>query len=150
MKMTNRDSKGRMVSRPLKVRLKEQLDKIDRTQKCWMWKGACGGRGYPVIRDSDNRQTRVSHIMIKEARPSDKHVCCHKCDTPKCVRPSHLFWGTCKENMQDASKKGRMNKPTGEHLEKIRKAAKALWKDPIWRAQKLKSLTPYGFTKFPN
>jgi len=32
---------------------------------------------------------------------------CHHCDNPKCVRPSHLFIGTRKDNMQDCIKKGR-------------------------------------------
>lgn len=31
----------------------------------------------------------------------------HHCDTPRCVRPDHLFLGTMQENTQDMLTKGR-------------------------------------------
>ena len=31
----------------------------------------------------------------------------HSCDTPACVRPSHLWQGTQKDNIQDSISKGR-------------------------------------------
>ncbi len=34
----------------------------------------------------------------------------HKCDNPPCYEITHLFLGTNKDNMEDAAKKGRMNK----------------------------------------
>jgi hypothetical protein len=39
---------------------------------------------------------------------------CHKCDNPKCCNPSHLFLGTQADNMQDASGKMRLKKPTAK------------------------------------
>ena len=38
----------------------------------------------------------------------------HSCDNRRCILPIHLSVGTCKDNSQDASKKGRMIGPRGE------------------------------------
>jgi hypothetical protein len=42
---------------------------------------------------------------------------CHHCDTRACIRPSHLFLGTQKDNIQDAVSKNRMARGTrhGSH-----------------------------------
>ncbi len=37
----------------------------------------------------------------------DGKVVMHLCDNPRCIEPTHLQLGTQKDNMQDASKKGR-------------------------------------------
>lgn len=44
--------------------------------------------------------------------PPWMHIC-HKCDTPACVNPEHLFLWTPKENAQDKVKKWRAR--TGDH-----------------------------------
>jgi hypothetical protein len=35
----------------------------------------------------------------------------HKCNNPPCCRPSHIYAGTQLDNMQQASRDGRMVKP---------------------------------------
>ena len=65
---------------------------------------------------------------------------CHHCDNRSCVRTSHMFPGTRKENMRDAKEKGRttqgekdgMHKLTQEQVSEIRK----LWASgKFWNAE---------------
>lgn len=80
---------------------------------CWEWQKGCDEFGYGHFRDFSNKKQqnthRISYKTFKGEIPKGKFVC-HQCDNPKCVNPSHLWIGSCKENMQDASNKGRTHK----------------------------------------
>lgn len=80
---------------------------------CWLWTGGKGGNGYGYLAVDGKTVSahRVSYEMHNGPIPDDDSyhgMCvCHKCDTPLCVRPDHLFLGTIKDNADDMLAKGR-------------------------------------------
>lgn len=79
--------------------------------ECWAWSGASNGIGYGVL-TFHGVQRLATHLSLEtdgRPRPSIEHVACHSCDNPPCTNPRHLWWGTEKQNMQDASEKGRLS-----------------------------------------
>jgi hypothetical protein len=64
------------------------------------------GYGNISIRDVNFRVTRVVWEHLHGPIEARMFVC-HKCDTPACVNPDHLFLGTVQDNARDMVKKGR-------------------------------------------
>ena len=75
---------------------------------CWLWNGAVLMAGYGVASDGKKCVTahRLSYKSFVGEIPKGM-IIAHKCDTPSCVNPDHLWLATHKQNSSDMVKKGR-------------------------------------------
>lgn len=92
--------------------------KVDRSggpDACWPWRGAKNSRGrwgYGVFYVGQKRLVVAHRVALEWSSgppPSAEHDACHHCDNPPCCNPEHLFWGTPKDNTEDARSKGRLS-----------------------------------------
>lgn len=77
---------------------------------CWLWMDEPHRYGRIRIKgDKYEAAHRFSYRRFVGEIPSGMYVC-HKCDTPGCVNPDHLYVGTHEDNTRDAKERGRVKK----------------------------------------
>lgn len=87
--------------------------------RCWVWTGAVLKGKLAYGRLTYDSQTfsahRVFWVLASERRIPKGKLVLHSCDNPSCVRFSHLFLGTHKDNMVDMINKGRAKGNTNSY-----------------------------------
>lgn len=107
------------MSRDIEIRFWEKVNEAGPMMRpdldpCWIWTGhIVGGYGRFKVGKKTLCAHRVSWTLIF-GDPKELFVL-HHCDNPSCVRPSHLFLGTKKDNAQDALSKNRLYITYGEN-----------------------------------
>lgn len=101
------------------VPIKEKLEAYsipEPNSGCCLWLASISERGYGRIYDDgkNKRAHRVSYEEYIGPIPEGLLVL-HRCDTPACINPGHLFLGTHQDNMDDMVKKERQAKISGEN-----------------------------------
>lgn len=87
------------------------LSRIDRSggpDACWPWTGGATPQGYGRInlQGSVFLASRVAWYLATGVDPRPLDVL-HRCDSPPCLNPAHLFTGTRADNCNDMWEKGR-------------------------------------------
>ena len=92
--------------RPLLIRFTEKY--VVDNSGCWLWTGAKTGNGYGVIWINGEYVAahRASYAIHIHSIGNGGQVC-HKCDTPLCVNPDHLYLGSHQDNMNDRNRRHR-------------------------------------------
>ena len=99
---------------------------------CWLWIGTTVGGYGQFLADGQAQLAHRYSLSKKLGRPiSEGMFACHKCDTPMCVNPDHLYEGTRLDNAADAVARGQQpsgrrhhaNKLTEEQVVEIRDSA---------------------------
>lgn len=71
------------------------------SKDCWLWVGSQDKDGYGVIviKGRQIPAHKVSYFVFNGIWP--ERYALHKCNTPRCVNPKHIYDGTWSNNMQD-------------------------------------------------
>lgn len=94
--------------------LERKLSKVELIpfSGCWIWLGAVDKDGYGVIRGArhgvgwTDKAHRLSFAYRVAPIPPGAHVL-HRCDTPACINPDHLYLGDPAQNGADKKTRGR-------------------------------------------
>lgn len=98
-----------------------KVDTAERPGGCWLWIGSTDKAGYGHLNLGDLPRLAHRAVLILDGRPIPKGaVVCHRCDVPRCVRPSHLFVGTMADNQSDMARKGRAARGTRHPAARLR------------------------------
>ncbi|WP_187192258.1 HNH endonuclease [Cupriavidus metallidurans] len=82
---------------------------------CWLWQGGLNRDGYGLFSISRGKAERAHRTAYRlhNGKDAQNHVL-HRCDTPGCCNPAHLWDGTNLENIADKVAKGRQYRAFGE------------------------------------
>lgn len=81
--------------------------KVDKSGDCWLWTDHPNLKGYGdfAFRGKLWRAHRVSYALEHGYLPPHVLVC-HRCDVRRCVRPSHIYAGSYRDNARDRDDHG--------------------------------------------
>lgn len=101
-----------LPSRPtLEERFWSKVDKSGGIEACWWWTSTRNedGYGHFGIGKKCEKAHRVAWWLVNSPIPEGMQVL-HRCDSPSCVNPKHLFLGYNSDNVADKVAKGRQAK----------------------------------------
>jgi hypothetical protein len=80
------------------------------TTACWLWTQRKDRWGYGKFKLAGREVGAHRFSLLLAGIDPTGLLACHRCDTPACVRPDHIFLGTHLDNMRDMVAKGRTSR----------------------------------------
>lgn len=80
------------------------------TDECMLWPFACDTSGYPRRKDPEIGPLVTHQVLVRTQRPrptAPNDIALHSCDTPACLNPRHLSWGSHQRNAVERELRGR-------------------------------------------
>lgn len=95
-----------LLKKTLMERFREKVNERG-PDECWPWTAAYFKSGYGAFRVGNKQMKahRVAFYLVTGNWPVG--MACHRCDTPSCCNPAHLFDGSATDNARDRDAKGR-------------------------------------------
>lgn len=89
---------------------------------CILWFKGTSSDGYGAL-NINGKYFRAHRLSWIEANgpipPGPKQCVCHKCDTPQCINPDHLWLGSKADNSADRDNKKRNYHGEEHHMSKL-------------------------------
>jgi len=98
--------------------------RVKKTDGCWLWQGAVNTTGYGMVSWSGKKNIvahRLAYELLRGPITAGLFAL-HKCDTPRCVNPDHIFLGTDADNKADCVAKDRHSRGSRNGQAKITEA----------------------------
>ena len=95
--------------------------KVNPITGCWEWIGTLDSNGYGLFTIGERKKLKAHRFSYENfvGPIPEGHMVLHRCDVPRCVKPSDLFTGTAKDNAEDCRAKGRLSGQTGTAKAKL-------------------------------
>lgn len=98
---------------------------------CLLWEGTRNAAGYGVVsrKVASSVGERMAHraaLALKLGSIPVGLFVCHRCDTPSCINPDHLYAGTIADNVRDCVVRRRHGQfakthcPRGHEYDRVR------------------------------
>lgn len=103
-----------------------KVDRSDGPDACWLWIPAKDRKGYGEFHVSLERGKVRAHVFAVELTtgepcPPGKEGC-HRCDNPPCCNPSHVYYGTRQQNVNDMWQRGRAKRGSARSHSRLTEA----------------------------
>ncbi|RQZ08894.1 HNH endonuclease [Burkholderia stagnalis] len=93
--------------------------------ECWPWMGELDEDGYGERFKVRQKRYRPHRVACELAHGQSGMLALHTCNNRACCNPSHIRWGTAKQNTADMLEAGTMAKGSDHPAHKLNEAVVA-------------------------